>query len=655
MLFRFRKKKTGTPGSDEIRWGRSFAVTALMVGIIFLVSVLVMHSINSMERRSSFERLYAEARGIASFIETTIANDREQLKLLAGVVARYDDLRDPALRELLASYDNIGMMSRVDMLLPDDRVLTQDGQCLDASGRISFEEQAALGAHVSDRVTDLLRPDVYVLYNYVPVLRGGRTVALLMGVVIIEELPLKVQALPYGGRGDLYVMDGHTGDFIVDTWHKGKVGNLWDLGHRKMAPGYDGTMLKQGVVEGKSAHVIFVSKTIGEYLYFYFEPMRVNAWRIAVSVPESVVFESAAIIERRLNLFLAFEFVCFALYLWWMGRMVRSVTSEKQRRLEAIQHLNEIEQLLFNAHHETDNVFAALQKLSAIIGSECTALWIMGLNGCRRRFILKDGQSLTEPLTQETDPVFDYLSAHFAGDNPVYEAHSSEELKRDFAGAIPGSISSMLAVPVKDSATGQLSGILMLCNLKRDSVQKALLKALSFSFALFCSNLNNRLLLEEQGDRDVLTGLYNRNRYERDLLVLEKSAGNGLTCIYIDVNGLHEMNNTQGHDAGDRMLRAVAAAIRSAFDAPYRYRTGGDEFVLFMEGEDEALTERVAHSLSLELERQGYHVSVGLKSGRYPGALSALIKESEKRMYAAKQRFYAEKNRAPRVSRSHPG
>ena len=56
-----------------------------------------------------------------------------------------------------------------------------------------------------------------------------------------------------------------------------------------------------------------------------------------------------------------------------------------------------------------------------------------------------------------------------------------------------------------------------------------------------------------------------------------------------------------------------------------------------------------------ELERQGYHVSVGLKSGRYPGALSALIKESEKRMYAAKQRFYAEKNRAPRVSRSHPG
>ena len=127
--------------------------------------------------------------------------------------------------------------------------------------------------------------------------------------------------------------------------------------------------------------------------------------------------------------------------------------------------------------------------------------------------------------------------------------------------------------------------------------------------------------------------------------MLEKSTADGLTCVYIDVNGLHEMNNTQGHDAGDRMLRAVASAIRNAFDTPYLYRTGGDEFVLFMAEEDEALSEEAARKLSLELESQGYHVSVGLKSGRYPNALTTLIKEAETRMYAVKQRFYADKSK----------
>ncbi len=112
---------------------------------------------------------------------------------------------------------------------------------------------------------------------------------------------------PYSGKEAMYIIAGNMGDFLVDTWHSEEGGNMWEMGEREMASGYDPEQMKQGVIEGESRYVVFVSKTAGEYLYFYYEPMEINEWKIAVSVPESVVFESADAIERILNIFLVFE------------------------------------------------------------------------------------------------------------------------------------------------------------------------------------------------------------------------------------------------------------------------------------------------------------------------------------------------------------
>ena len=75
--------------------------------------------------------------------------------------------------------------------------------------------------------------------------------------------------------------------------------------------------------------MVFVSRTAGEYLYFYYEPMAINEWRIAVSVPESVVFASASAIERAMNIFLFVELICFILYFLWMVRYVRRRNGRK--------------------------------------------------------------------------------------------------------------------------------------------------------------------------------------------------------------------------------------------------------------------------------------------------------------------------------------
>ncbi|MCR5087911.1 MAG: diguanylate cyclase, partial [Oscillospiraceae bacterium] len=57
---------------------------------------------------------------------------------------------------------------------------------------------------------------------------------------------------------------------------------------------------------------------------------------------------------------------------------------------------------------------------------------------------------------------------------------------------------------------------------------------------------------------DILTGTRNRNSYEEQLQVYPSLTSRRLTCIFADVNGLHEVNNRSGHAAGDAMLKTVA-------------------------------------------------------------------------------------------------
>ncbi len=205
-------------------------------------------------------------------------------------------------------------------------------------------------------------------------------------------------------------------------------------------------------------------------------------------------------------------------------------------------------------------------------------------------------------------------------------------------------------VPVRNVIEGQLSGILALSNVAPDELNVPLLKAMSFSFGMFCHNVKNRNDLQEQGDRDKLTGLYNRNRYERDLPELLEQHRSGLSCVYIDVNGLRELNNTKGHDLGDIMLRTVAQAVNQYFPGPYQYRVGGDEFVLFVPGTDEYKLTRCSEELAAHLLEYDYHISVGIEAESAVQSIAHLIKAAEQKMYAQKREFYRDRRREMHVA-----
>ena len=93
-------------------------------------------------------------------------------------------------------------------------------------------------------------------------------------------------------------------------------------------------------------------------------------------------------------------------------------------------------------------------------------------------------------------------------------------------------------------------------------------------------------LLEHAARTDSLTGLHNHRAFEEDLAAAIAEAGrtNAPLCLVsLDVNGLKRVNDSLGHQAGDRLLRQVAEALASSVTTPHRpYRVGGDEFAALL-------------------------------------------------------------------------
>ncbi len=175
---------------------------------------------------------------------------------------------------------------------------------------------------------------------------------------------------------------------------------------------------------------------------------------------------------------------------------------------------------------------------------------------------------------------------------------------------------------------------------------------------IFIMNIKVRALaqakqIDYMSQTDLLTGLKNRNHFESQLNKYPEMYKSNLFCVYGDANGLHEINNTQGHPAGDRMLREVAVTMQRYFGSEHTYRIGGDEFVAFrMDGQPEkvyAAIERMGEDLS----DKGYHVSFGISVREKAQDLfdmHEIVNEAENNMYSAKREFYArsENNRRSR-------
>ena len=434
----------------KIHWQKSMIITLALIIFITAGSFVLTGQINKMEEDKAFDRLYEEAGELSDEIKAYAEKDKEQLEMLSAIISRYDDMSSKELWEVIDSYKTLSMMSRFEILLPNNTVITKGGKTIDANGILSFNEIASLGHHITNKEIDVLNGGGYILRHYIPIVKGDNVIAMLYGVIDLENMPDDLLSGFYGGKAAVYLIDGNTGDFLVDTWHS-ELGNIWALGERKMAPGYDNEKLKQGLIDGKSDYVVFVSETTGEHLYFYYKPLSINNWRIAVSVPEDVVFESANTIKEILNIFLMFEAIGFISYFLWMISYVKDETSEKQRQLDTINYIYEVERLLFNAHEKKENIIPALEKIGQMVLADEIYFWMLGYGGNDISFEWseKNESSNKNDSFKKKSGIY-RLFEYFSKGNSEFESDNKETLSNIFPAGIPENVKNVLSVPVED-------------------------------------------------------------------------------------------------------------------------------------------------------------------------------------------------------------
>lgn len=179
---------------------------------------------------------------------------------------------------------------------------------------------------------------------------------------------------------------------------------------------------------------------------------------------------------------------------------------------------------------------------------------------------------------------------------------------------------------------------------KMHNLMKFFLLGILIGFILFIlwilwSNRSSIANAEKTANIDVLTGLQNRNRYEKVCKSLKNNSKN-ITCIYIDANGLHDINNTKGHLAGDQMLRFIADTLKVAFGDEMLFRIGGDEFIVFLKEKNISGINNKLSDIREILKKNDYYASIGVYTADENIILDDAIKNAEKLMYEDKKKYY---------------
>ena len=156
---------------------------------------------------------------------------------------------------------------------------------------------------------------------------------------------------------------------------------------------------------------------------------------------------------------------------------------------------------------------------------------------------------------------------------------------------------------------------------------------------------------KELARRDELTGVKNKTAYKELEQSVQENMDNGLdylsfALVVCDANNLKQINDSHGHNAGDEYIRASANLLCNIFVHSPVFRVGGDEFVVFLRGNDyfyrDELMEKL-RNLVLENKQRGTGVTLASGIAEYNSEtdnfVSDIFNRADKEMYEDKKKL----------------
>lgn len=201
----------------------------------------------------------------------------------------------------------------------------------------------------------------------------------------------------------------------------------------------------------------------------------------------------------------------------------------------------------------------------------------------------------------------------------------------------------LLAVPLMKG--GAMVGFLGVDNPRAHYDDATLLASIQFFVTNSLDRKKQQAYLEKLSYRDMLTGLYNRNRYIERLEAYKQVQDQQIGAIYIDLNGLKKVNDEQGHRAGDELIVRAAGTIAGIF-AEDAYRVGGDEFVVILLDVSREEFARKTEQLRRQMQENSVDASIGVVWQASTENLEDLLRRADENMYREKKRYYSQADAA---------
>ena len=234
-------------------------------------------------------------------------------------------------------------------------------------------------------------------------------------------------------------------------------------------------------------------------------------------------------------------------------------------------------------------------------------------------------------LIAEWMEAFKKSQVYYVSDLEQKKGTSFYELIHDQA------ISSLIEVPLQSA--DEVIGFLGVDNPRKHYDDPTLLSSIRFFVTNSLEKKKEQDYLEYLSYRDMLTKLYNRNKYIEILDANKNKQVEKVGAAYIDLNGLKKVNDQQGHEAGDALIKKAGTIIASFFPEN-SYRIGGDEFViLMMPVEERPFFEKVSQ-LSDALKKNEVSISMGIIWRDKTNDIEEMLQQADHSMYEQKERYH---------------
>lgn len=440
---------------------------------------------------------------------------------------------------------------------------------------------------------------------------------------VLEKL---LSSMVYEGQSDCYVVRSD-GEVVLSTEVKTVIAelmtNLFDYLQQNASvdqPYFD-TMV-QTLPQGGEGCVLFTMN--GQKYYLIYQPVGIMDWSIIGIVPTGVVDAGMRKVQNATILVIA---LLGLLIMAGVVKIQRDAECNRRRELE---------------HHReaSDMMFAGMARVVERFA-------VCDLDRDRYQYHERHGEALYPPegsyrqMLEQISRKYVVLTDSENAKIPQMLAPENlrrliktdnDSLKLEYAARDKSAFFMMTVVPMA---------------WKGDRLTRVM---------MIVQDMGKQHLLQSLANTDGLTGLLNKRYFDRVLTVLEQHS-QPFALFYMDLDRFKPVNDTYGHDVGDKLLKGVSQRLQGCIRSrDYAFRLGGDEFALLLLGsmEPEACASKmnlICEMVAVPYEIDGNTVSVGASCGYalYP-AESVDVQQvrhiADQRMYENKQANHARQDGA---------